>query len=45
MLDVLDFVERPRRQNFPGFEPGLSVLDLLMNYGPDAARLLTAETA
>ena len=41
-VDVLRHVERPRRQNFPGFEPGLSALDLLMNYGPEAAGTLMA---
>lgn len=28
------------RQNFEGFEPGMSVLDLLFNYGPQARALL-----
>jgi hypothetical protein len=37
---VLCFDERPRRQNFPGFVGDLGVLDLLLNYGPDAAALL-----
>lgn len=41
-LDVLAYDEQPRRQNFDGFEPGLSALDLLMNYGPEAAGVLTA---
>jgi hypothetical protein len=37
---VLLFDERERRQNFPGFVPGLGVLDLLFNHGPAAADLL-----
>ena len=37
---VLRFDEHARRQNFPGFVGGVSVLDLLFNYGPDAADLL-----
>jgi WbqC-like protein family len=28
------------RQNFPGFEGGLSVLDLLMNHGPSSVEIL-----
>lgn len=28
------------RQNFPGFMPGLSVLDLLFNHGPDSLEIL-----
>ncbi len=28
------------RQNFEGFEPGMSALDLLFNYGPDALPIL-----
>lgn len=36
------FVEPVYRQNFEGFEPGLSALDLLFNYGPDAAQILRA---
>lgn len=37
---VIELAEAERRQAFPGFEPGLSTLDLLMNYGPEAAALL-----
>ncbi len=37
---VLCFDEPVRRQNFPGFVGGVSTLDLLFNYGPDAAALL-----
>lgn len=39
-LGVLPFEEVPRRQNFEGFEPGMSVLDLLFNHGPKAAVVL-----
>lgn len=28
-------------QNFDGFEPGMSAVDLLFNYGPEAAAMLT----
>lgn len=37
---VLELAETERRQAFPGFEPGLSVLDLLMNYGPESVGML-----
>lgn len=30
----------PYRQNFPGFEEGLSTLDLLFNYGPAASSMI-----
>lgn len=33
---VLRYREPRYRQNFEGFEPGLSAADLLFNYGPDA---------
>jgi hypothetical protein len=33
---ALTFEERPRRQNFPGFVPGCTALDLLSHYGPEA---------
>jgi hypothetical protein len=33
---VVPASEPPRRQNFPGFVPGCSALDLLLNYGPEA---------
>jgi hypothetical protein len=39
-LQVLNFRERPRRQNFPGFTPGCSVLDLILNHGPGSAAYL-----
>ncbi len=41
---VLTFEELERRQNFAGFVPGLSALDLLFNYGPDALRMIRAQT-
>lgn len=34
-LDPLEY-----RQNFAGFEPGVSALDLLFNYGPEALSML-----
>lgn len=37
---VLRFDETERRQAFPGFEPALSVLDLVFNYGPASADVL-----
>ena len=42
---VLELTEPERRQAFPGFEPGLSTLDLLMNYGPASAEMLRNMTA
>ena len=41
---VLELTETERRQAFPGFEPGLSVLDLMMNYGPESAEMLRDAT-
>jgi len=35
-----NFVVKPYPQAFPGFEPDMSALDLLMNCGPDAIRWL-----
>ncbi len=32
-VETFNFVEQPRQQNFPGFIPGLSVLDMLFNLG------------
>ena len=43
-LVELAVAEPERRQTFPGFEPGLSVLDLLMNHGPAASDMLRAAT-
>lgn len=41
-LRVLPYTERPRRQNFPGFVPGCTGLDLLALYGPEAPAELRA---
>lgn len=35
-VQVLSVEEKPYRQNFEGFQSGMSVLDLLFNYGPEA---------
>ncbi|MEO0557171.1 MAG: WbqC family protein [Bacteroidota bacterium] len=40
----VELAEVERRQTFPGFEPGLSTLDLLMNYGPESASMLREMT-
>ena len=42
--EILNFTCPEYRQNFPGFAPDLSVLDLLFNLGPDAAHILRAAT-
>ena len=34
------YEQTPYRQNFEGFAPGMSALDLMFNYGPEARRLL-----
>jgi hypothetical protein len=34
---VLEFDLEPYHQNFEGFAPGMSAMDFLFNYGPDAA--------
>ena len=39
-IHVLELAETERRQAFPGFVPGLSTLDLLMNYGPASSAML-----
>ena len=39
---VLRYRERPRRQSFPGFVAGLSVLDVVMNYGPASGDVVRA---
>ena len=36
----LRFNEPEYHQNFEGFEPGMSILDLLFNHGPDAKSLI-----
>jgi hypothetical protein len=38
---VLRFDAPTYRQNFPGFEAGMSAVDLLFNYGPEARSRLT----
>lgn len=35
-----DYAPPAYAQAYPGFEPGLSAIDLLFNHGPEAARLL-----
>lgn len=40
-LETLTFEAPEYRQNFPGFEPGMSVLDVLFNYGPEAVSLIS----
>lgn len=37
---LLRFDEPGYRQNFEGFEPGMTALDLLFNYGPEARSIL-----
>ena len=37
----LKFEERPYRQNFAGFESGMSILDLFFNYGPESRTILS----
>jgi hypothetical protein len=39
-VEIVAFEEATRHQNFPGFVPGMSALDVVMNYGPSAARFL-----
>lgn len=38
--ETLRFTERPRRQVFEAFVPGLSILDLVLNYGPASRDVL-----
>jgi hypothetical protein len=38
-IKVLAYEEPAYRQNFEGFFPGMSILDLLFNYGPEAISL------
>jgi hypothetical protein len=37
------YAEMPRHQNFAGFVPGVTALDMLFNYGPDARALVERE--
>ena len=39
---VVEVAEVERRQAFPGFEPGLSVLDVIMNHGPSSGAIVRA---
>jgi hypothetical protein len=39
-VEVAEFAYRPYPQAFPGFTPGLSALDLLLNCGPRARQVL-----
>lgn len=39
-VEVAEFTYRPYPQAFPGFTPGLSALDLLLNCGPRARQVL-----
>ncbi len=41
---VLSGADVPYTQNFPGFLPGMSAIDLLMNHGPQARSVLEAYT-
>ncbi|NBC17782.1 MAG: hypothetical protein GVY18_10755 [Bacteroidetes bacterium] len=41
---VFQFDHPSYRQNFEGFEPGMSALDLLLNYGPESAGMLARST-
>jgi len=43
-IEVLDFQHPTYRQNFEGFEPEMSALDLLFNYGPEARSFLERYT-
>ena len=42
-LQVVDYQEQPRRQNFPGFVAGCSTLDLLLNHGPASRAAMLAD--
>lgn len=39
-VQVFQYETPSYRQNFEGFEPGMSVADLLFNYGPEATSML-----
>ena len=43
-LSVFRFDTPEYRQNFEGFEPGMSAVDVLFNYGPEARALLAQGT-
>ncbi len=44
-VHTLAYHEAERRQAFPGFVAGLSVLDVVMNYGPASAEVVREGTA
>ena len=35
-----DYVHPEYKQNYPGFEPYMSAVDLLFNHGPDSFRIM-----
>lgn len=39
-VEVLEMETLQYRQNFDGFEPGMSALDLLFNYGPESLTMI-----
>lgn len=41
-LHLLRYEHPHYRQNFDGFEPGMSTFDLLFNYGPEATSILSS---
>ena len=41
-VQTLTYVEVERRQTFPGWVPGLSVMDVVMNHGPAASEIVRA---
>jgi len=43
-LGIVAYREAPRRQNFIGFEQGLTALDLVFNYGPAAREVIERAT-
>jgi len=38
--EVAEYEHPSYRQNFPDFIPGMSVLDVLFNHGPEAKRII-----
>lgn len=40
LADVVIYDDQPYEQTFDGYEPGMAGLDALLNYGPEAGRLL-----
>ncbi|MFK7845291.1 MAG: WbqC family protein [Rhodothermales bacterium] len=37
---MVHFTEPAYRQHFEGFEPGISALDIVCNYGPEASGII-----